>query len=109
MVKVDGRMAMTVLPASYMIDFELLKAVTGAKKVELASEKEFNALFPEYETGAMPPFGHLFGLDVYVARSLAEDDEIAFNAGSHTELIKMSYEDFAALAKPKVMKFSRKH
>lgn len=109
MVKVDGKLAMAVLPASYMVDFELLRAVTGAERVELAGEDEFKDLFPEYETGAMPPFGHLFGLDVYVARSLAEDEEIAFNAGSHTELIKMSYADFSQLARPKVIKFSRKH
>ncbi|NIQ93949.1 MAG: YbaK/EbsC family protein [Desulfuromonadales bacterium] len=109
MVRVDGDLAMAVLPASYMVDFELLRAVTGANSVELASEDDFDLLFAEYETGAMPPFGHLFGLDVYVARSLAEDEEIAFNAGSHTELIKMSYDDFARLARPKVMKFSRKH
>lgn len=109
MVKIDGQMAMAVLPASYMIDFELLKAVTGAEDVCLAHEEEFQALFPEYEPGAMPPFGHLYGLDVYVAQSLAEDEEIAFNAGSHTELIRMAYDDFAALSNPKVIRFSRKH
>lgn len=109
MVKVDGKMAMAVLPGSYMIDFELLKTVTGAQKVELAHEEEFEHLFPEYEVGAMPPFGHLFGLDVYVAQSLTEDEEIAFCAGTHTELVIMAYEDFARLAGPKVMRFSYKH
>jgi Ala-tRNA(Pro) deacylase len=107
MVKIDGRIAMAVLPAAYKIDFELLKKTTGASKVELADEKEFKNLFPDCDVGAMPPFGNLYGLDVYVADKLVEDKEITFNAGSHTELIKLGYKDFVELVKPKVIKFSR--
>ena len=106
MVKIDGKMAMAVLPASYKVDFDLLKKTTGSSKVEIASEKEFKDLFPECEVGAMPPFGNLYGMDVFVAKSLAEDEEIAFNAGSHRELVKMAYKDFERLVKPKVMKFT---
>ncbi|MCP4756846.1 MAG: YbaK/EbsC family protein, partial [Proteobacteria bacterium] len=106
MVKVDGKMSLSVLPASYKVDFDLLKDRIGAKKVELANEEEFKELFPECEVGAMPPFGNLYGLDVYVAESLAEDEEIAFNAGSHTELIRLKYKDFENLANPKKFKFS---
>ncbi|MCK4330181.1 YbaK/EbsC family protein [candidate division WOR-3 bacterium] len=106
MIKVDGKMAMAVLPASYKVDFELLKKASGAKSIELASEREFQDIFPECDVGAMPPFGNLYGMEVYVAESLSEDEEIAFNAGSHTELIKLSYKDFERLTKPKVMKFS---
>ncbi|UCG51355.1 MAG: YbaK/EbsC family protein [Candidatus Latescibacterota bacterium] len=108
MVKVDGKLAMAVLPASYKVDFELLKQVSRSKKVELATESEFKASFPESELGAMPPFGNLYDMTVYVAESLAEDEVIAFNAGSHTELIRMDYKDFERLVKPKVFKFSRK-
>lgn len=107
-IKIDGAMAMAVLPASYRVDLNALKEVAKAKKVELASEKEFRDLFPECETGAMPPFGNLYEMDVYVASSLAEDENIAFNAGTHTELIQLSYEDFKKLAEPKVVKFSLK-
>lgn len=107
-VKVDGKMAMAVLPATHKIDFKLLKKALRAKKVELSSEQEFADRFPECEPGAMPPFGNLYDMAVYVAESLAEDEEIAFNAGSHTELIRMGYEDFAALAKPKVLRFSER-
>lgn len=103
MVKIDGRMAMAVLPASFQIDMNLLREATTGAKVELASESEFKGLFPECETGAMPPFGNLYGMEVYVAERLAEDEEIAFNAGSHTELIKLPYADFARLVKPKVV------
>lgn len=106
MVKLDGRMAVSVLPASYQVDFNLLKLNTGAKVVELASEDEFEMMFPQCEVGAMPPFGNLYGMEVYVAKKLAEDEEIAFNAGSHTELIKLSYKDFEKLVKPKVVRFS---
>ena len=106
MVKVDGKMAMAVLPASYKVDFDLLKAATGASTVELAREEEFADAFPGCEVGAMPPFGNLYGMDVLVSESLAEDDEIAFNAGSHTELLRLEYEDFARLVAPKVLRFS---
>ncbi len=109
MIKLDGKMAMAVLPAAYQIDFRQLKEVTGASQVELAREYEFKGLFPDYEIGAMPPFGNLHGLDVYVAESLAEDLEIAFSAGTHTDLVKMSYATFAQLVNPKVLRFSTRH
>jgi len=104
--KIDGKMTMVVLPASHKIDFGLLKEVTGAANVELASEDKFKDLFPECEVGAMPPFGNLFGMEVLAAESLAEDEEIAFNAGTHKELVKMAYKDFEKLVRPKVLRFS---
>ena len=106
MVKIDGNMAMAVLPASYKVDLDLLKEAAGASEVELASEGEFEGLFPECAPGAMPPFGNLYGMEVFVAESLAEDEAIAFNAGSHTELIRLAYQDFAGLVEPKVAKLS---
>ena len=72
----------------------------------MASEREFKQHFPDCETGAMPPFGNLYGIPVYVDETLTEDREIAFNAGSHFELIKLTYADFAQLVKPEVMSFS---
>ncbi|MBU6391803.1 MAG: YbaK/EbsC family protein [Planctomycetota bacterium] len=104
-VKIDGKMTMAVLPSSYKVDFGLLRKVAGASKVEIASEKEFKDLFPGCEIGAMPPFGNLYGMEVFVAESLAEDEDIAFNAGSHRELVKMAYKDFERLVKPKIAKF----
>jgi len=106
MIKIDGEMAMAVLPASYKINFDRLKELLGTEKVRLAYEQEFLDTFPDCEVGAMPPFGNLYGMDVYVAESLSEDEEIAFNACSHTELIKMSFKDFERLVKPKMFKFS---
>jgi Ala-tRNA(Pro) deacylase len=105
-VKIDDKMAMAVLPASYKVSFDLLKKAAGASKVELANEQEFRDMFPELELGAMPPFGNLYGMKVFVDESLSQDDEIAFNAGSHTELIKLAYRDFERLVTPKVAKFS---
>lgn len=106
MVKVDGKMAMAVLPASHRIDFAALKEITGARELGLAAEQEFKGLFPDCEPGAMPPFGNLWGMEVYVSAKLSLDKEIAFNAGSHTELMRLSYEDFERLVHPKVMEFA---
>ncbi len=105
-VKVNGKMAMAVLPAFHRVDFDLLREAAGVSKVELASEEEFEGKFVDCEVGAMPPFGNLYGMEVFVTEVLAEDEEIAFNAGSHTELIRMSYRYFEALVKPKVTRFS---
>jgi Ala-tRNA(Pro) deacylase len=105
-IKIDGKMAMAVLPASYKVSFDNLKNFVGAKEVRLAYEQEFIDKFPDCEVGAMPPFGNIYGMEVFVAESLAEDEEIAFNACNHTELIKMSFSDFEKLVKPKRIKFS---
>jgi Ala-tRNA(Pro) deacylase len=105
-IKIDGKMAMAVLPASYKVSFENLKEALGVKEVRLAYEQEFIDKFPDCDVGAMPPFGNLYGMEVYVAQSLAENEEIAFNACNHTELIKMSFADFERLVKPKRIKFS---
>ena len=104
MVKVDGEMAMAVLPASLKVDFDRLREVAGAEDVELASENEFAELFPECEVGAMPPFGNLYDMPVYVADPLAADAEIAFNAGNHSELIRIAYQDYERLVRPTVAK-----
>jgi len=80
--------------------------VAGAKHVELASEGEFKGYFPACDVGAMPPFGNLYEMDVYVSDALAEDVEIAFSAGSHSELIRLAYADYERLVQPKVASFS---
>jgi len=105
-IKLDGRMAMAVLPANRKIVLQDLRDVTGSDKVKFASEEEFQERFPGCETGAMPPFGNLFGMEVYLAESLTENREIAFNAGSHTEVIRMSFHDYERLAQPQVLSFT---
>ena len=103
-VKLDENMAMVVLPAPKMVRMNHLKAETGADRVELATEEEFKSRFPDCEVGAMPPFGNLYDMDTFVEESLTEDEEIAFNAGTHTELIKMAFADFKKLANPRVLR-----
>ncbi len=105
-IKLDGKLVMTVLPANFHVNLGLLKKATEAKTAELASEAEFKDRFPECETGAMPPFGNLYGMDVFADEKLAEDKEIVFNAGSHRELIRMAWEDFERLAIPKVIRLT---
>ncbi|HSR67633.1 MAG TPA: YbaK/EbsC family protein [Acidobacteriota bacterium] len=106
MVRLDGEMAMAVLPASRQVDLDKLAELSGAEVAELATEDEFKGLFPDCEPGAMPPFGNLYGMPVYVAGALSEDEEIAFNAGTHTELMQLRYQDFEKLVQPKVLDFS---
>ena len=106
MIKINGKMAMAILPASYKIDLKLLQEITGAENVRLAGEAEFKDKFPDCEVGAMPPFGNLYNMDVFAAQSLEDDDEITFNACSHTELIKLSFKDFKRLVNPKIVEFS---
>ncbi len=108
MVKLDGKVAMAVVPASSRVVFDLLRGASGAKAAALANEQEFRDLCPGCEVGAMPPFGNLFGMEVYVDETLAEDAEIAFNAGTFTEVMRLPFADFARLAKPKVVRLSRR-
>ena len=104
-VKVDARFVMTVLPASWNVDLYRLRIVFATQQVRLATEEEIKGLFPDCELGAMPPFGNLYGLPVYVDQSLAEDKEIVFQAGTHSEAIRMRYWDFASLVFPVVEAF----
>ena len=106
MVKIDGAMAMAVVAAPERLDLESLRRAADANSVTLAGEKEFSSEFPDCEPGAMPPFGNLYGLKVFVDRPLREDRQIAFNAGSHAELIQMDYRQFEQLVKPVVASLS---
>ena len=105
-VKIDEQLAMAVLPASCHVDLAMLRAGTAATTISLAHESEFMDRFPGCETGAMPPFGNLYGMPVFVDASLAKDKEIAFNAGSHRELMRLAYDDFVRLVQPTVLHFA---
>jgi Ala-tRNA(Pro) deacylase len=105
-VKIDDRPSLAVLPASQHIDFIKMKHALGTDRIEMVNEREFETYFPKCELGAMPPFGNLFDLPVFVSRDLRDDEEIVFNAGTHTDAIRMSYSDFERLVKPVVCDFS---
>ena len=106
-VRAGEETSLAVLPASYRVNLTTLGAILG-KTVRLATEQEFADLFPDCELGAMPPFGQLYNLSVYVDQALAADEEIVFNAGTHRDAIRMGYRDFERLAKPKVCAFAEK-
>ncbi|MDR5708859.1 MAG: YbaK/EbsC family protein [Armatimonadota bacterium] len=106
MAKVDDRLVMLVLPAPHRVDLERLRRELGATSTRIAHEEEFADVFPDCEVGAMPPFGHLYGIPVYVDRSLTRDPEIVFNAGTHRETIRMRYEDYERLVQPQVLDFA---
>lgn len=106
MVKVDEHMAMAVLPATERVDTSLLARLAHAEEVQIASEREFSRLFPGCETGAMPPFGNLFGMPVFVSAGFGGIGHILFEAGTHRELLEMEYEDFIRLVEPRVGHFT---
>jgi len=103
MLKIDGAMAMLAMPAAYRVDITRLSRALGGATVEIATEDEFKAAFPDCELGAMPPFGHLYGMPVYVDARLSGHKEIVFNAGSHTDAVRMPYADFERLAEPQTL------
>lgn len=105
-VKIDGELAMIVMPSHHKVNLDELREVTGGKEVMLASEYEFQEQMPDCEVGAMPPFGNLYEMDVFVSSDLAKDESIAFNAGSHSELIRMSFDDYKKLVHPKIIRLS---
>lgn len=109
MIRLDDHLAMAVLRADMMVNLDALQKITGCKKADLAEEADFSDLFPECEVGAMPPFGNLYGLEVFVDATLAEDDEIVFNAGTHEELVKISFQDFEKLVQPVRANLAWKH
>jgi Ala-tRNA(Pro) deacylase len=103
----DDQPVQAVLPAHYVVDLEQLRLLAGASTLRLAREDELASLYPDYEVGAMPPFGAVFGHRVFVERCLVGEPEMVFNAGTHTDAIRMHYGDFAELAKPIVGQFCR--
>ena len=108
-VKMNEDLVMAVVPASFQINLGAFKKWARTEDVRLAREDEFRMRFPDCEVGAMPPFGNLYGMAVYVDETLTRDTEIAFNAGSHRELIRLSYEDFDRLVQPTILNFALRH
>ena len=106
MVKADDEKVMAVLPAPYRLNIDLLRDLAGVTRARLAKEEEFADLFPDCATGAMPPFGNLYGVPVYADRSLAEEPDMIFRVGTHRETIKIAYADFVRLVEPVVGDFS---
>ena len=99
-------MAMAVIPAPEKVNFTLLQQAANAETISLATENDFSEMFPDCDLGAMPPFGTLYGLDVYVSGTLTDTERIAFPAGTHTELLRMDYADFERLVRPRVARFT---
>ena len=102
MLQVDDKLVMGVIRGNDKINVNEVRESLGAHNVRLATEEEFIARFPECEIGAMPPFGNLYGMKVYVDPSLAKDEFIYFNAGNHVQTVHMKYKDFAGLVEPQV-------
>ena len=108
-LKIDGILAMAVIPASDHVDLERIKKLTGAQVVQVATEREFKDAFPDCETGAMPPFGNLYDMAVYADSGLGKHEEITFSAGSHRELVRMRWADMVRLVNPTVSELIYEH
>lgn len=108
MVLANGKPVMLALRATDRVELRKLTAVLGVAEVRLAEEREFGALFPDCELGAMPPFGNLYGVPVYVDSALTEDETIVFQAGTHTDTMSLRYADFARLVQPAVADFAER-
>lgn len=104
-LKVNGKLALAILPASDQIHLDQLCASLGTQDVHLVLEDEIGPLFPDCDIGAIPPFGNLYGMEVYVSQHLREDENIAFAGGASHELIQMSYGEFERLVNPSVLRF----
>ena len=108
MVVADGEMVMLSLPAPYQVDLEKVGKMLGAGEVRLADEEEFESAFPDCEVGAMPPFGNLYDLPIYVEEGLGEDETIFFRAGTHTDTMSVRYADYEQLVEPTVAEFAHR-
>jgi Ala-tRNA(Pro) deacylase len=103
----DERPILAVVPAPSLVDLDRLREIAGVQDIRLASEREFERLYPDCEIGAMPPLGPLYGQQVFIDRMLALGSEIVFDAGSHSDAVKMTYDDFARVVRPTVGDFGR--
>jgi Ala-tRNA(Pro) deacylase len=108
LLRTDEGYVMTVLPANQQVDLEEVRQCLGVEWVEMASESEMDRVFPDCERGAMPPFGSLYHLQTLVDESLAEDDQIVFEAQNHEEAIRMAYRDYEALEHPRKGHFAHR-
>lgn len=104
----DGEPIQAVLPAHLAIDVERLRLLAGARTLRLAEESEFERLYPGCARGAMPPLGPMFGQRVFADVALTEDDEITFNAGTHTDAVRIRYDAFAVIAHPVIGAFAQR-
>jgi Ala-tRNA(Pro) deacylase len=108
MLLADGEMVMMALPAPYQVDLEKAATALGVKEARLAEEEEFEDTFPDCEVGAMPPFGNLYGVPVYVDETFAEGETIVFRSGTHTDTMSVSYAHFERLVEPTIAEFARR-
>lgn len=104
----DDEAILAVVPAPMIVDLEQLRLLAGSRSMRLAREPEFQAMYPDCQVGAMPPFGNLYSQRVFVDQSLVGEPDMVFNAGTHTDAIRMHYWDFADIVRPIVGAFGRR-
>ena len=104
---VDDEPAIAVVPASREVALSKVRRGLDATSVRKAWETEIEALCPDCEVGAAPPFGPIYGIPVYVSHMIAEDEEITFNGGDHEHAFRMRFDDFERLIHPTVLRLCK--
>ena len=104
----DGKPVQALVPAHNHVDLERLRLVACVETLRIAREEEIAALYPDFEVGAAPPFGTMYGHRVFVEQCFVGEPEMVFNAGTHTESLCMHYSDFAEMVKPVVGAFGQR-
>jgi Ala-tRNA(Pro) deacylase len=99
-VKSGENFFMLVVPSYHKVNFEKAKVALNVSELKLATEDEFRRIFPDCETGAMPPFGNLYGVPVYVDEKFKANEEISFNGGTHNDVVRMRMSDYVRLVNP---------
>lgn len=105
-LKADDNPVMVVLPASHRLSIKDLRGLLDVHRLEMTSETELAAIFPDCELGAIPPFGNLYGMAVWVDQACSDSEEIVFCAGSHIDCLRMKYSDYAKAVSPHTGRFS---
>jgi Ala-tRNA(Pro) deacylase len=105
MIRAGDECVLAVLPQSSEVSLDRLAKLTGNRRLRLATEFERRALFPGCDPGALPPFGKLYGLPVWIDASFAPDEDIAFHVGTHEQTVRMTYENFTRLVQPRIGAF----
>ncbi len=102
----DGKLLMAIIPASHRLNLQDMRVAAEVMSLEMVSESELAKVFPDCEGGAVPPFGNLYGLEVWVDRAVSDSEEIFFCAGTHQDCLRMKYSDFSRLCRPRLGRFS---
>jgi Ala-tRNA(Pro) deacylase len=98
MVKADGEVLMAVLPADLRVDLEKLEKAPDARR-RWRRKRSSGRCSPIARWARCRRLAELYGVAGYLDASLSEAGKIVFEAGTHSDAIKMRYADYERVAK----------